>query len=225
MHIEPLTYIWWMFDVHTWWTFDIHTYWTFEISTIRNSTHIHDEHSAYIHVGEYNHWATRTRYQRWYRVRVAQWLYSPTIHDIHSGIVVFTTLQSKSAPSQMTLHDSNILRSSSMKNIWRTICALADSLILVYSEQNLITMFWGSLLMCAMYRACRRGSMHLCVGLLDWTCHACSWFRHVALMLMLRAPINCSYRCPVGWEKKNSEEVRVLKEPGRHEYWCVCVLR
>ncbi len=42
-------------------------------------------------VGEYNHWATRARYQRWYLARVAQWLYSPTYR-----IVVFTRWHSNS---------------------------------------------------------------------------------------------------------------------------------
>ncbi len=29
--------------------------------------------------GEYNHWATRAHYQRWYRARLAQWFYSPAL--------------------------------------------------------------------------------------------------------------------------------------------------
>ncbi len=53
-----------------------------------------------LHAGEYNHWATRARYQCWYRVRVAQWLilhhtYRPMHTDhtqIHTCIHIHTCM-------------------------------------------------------------------------------------------------------------------------------------
>ncbi len=50
-------------------------------------------------VGEYNHWATRARYQNWYLARVAQWLYSPTktqpssIFNYALSVVIFIQTQ------------------------------------------------------------------------------------------------------------------------------------